>query len=268
MCSGTEQNLYLLGRDSDFHRSRFLLSGSRDVRLRPKTQIRTEQTLSQLFLCDRHASSIAAAGIFDVQESTTPLLNGRFVVSVPDGVPITGNPTVVGNTSTAGSLIYERAAGYLVMFAPFTVCVTDDLLDTSDVDLTNSRGGNFGARGCMVLEPGGVFQSQATALGSSPSQAILTWVTYNYVELDASNALYSRQYNELPSVSANVTCQVSFNGGSNYQATTDSTIIDITNPGSSLIVRLTNASTSRLSIGTWAWDPLESTCRHASLSIL
>ncbi len=200
-----------------------------------------------LYLVDRHASPITSAAILDVQESTQPVLGGRFVVKVPDGIPVI-SPTNLGD------LITKKAQGYLVFYPTYTRVTFDDLLDTSDVDLVNSVGYGVGQRAAMVLEPGGVLQSAPTPLtGSAPGQVIVTWDTYNFIETDNASTLYSRQYNELPSVPANVLCQVSFNGGTNYNPTVDSSVLTIPVPqqGTSFIIKLTNASASRLSIGSW-----------------
>jgi hypothetical protein len=212
--------------------------------------------MSALYLIDRHGSPAASASILDVQESTQPLLSGRFVVKVPDGVPITGNPTVLGDLSTPGTLLYEKAAGYLLFYAGFTRVTMDDLTDTTSVDLTStgSQGGNFGQRSSIVLEPGGVFKSTTVNLTApAPSQAFVTWDTFDYLESDSASALYARQYNELPSIPANVTCEVSFDG-TTFLSTTDSAILNIPIPqqGTLFIIQLTNTSTSRLSIGSWS----------------
>lgn len=210
--------------------------------------------MSQLYLLDRHASPATSATVLDVQESTQPLLSGRFVVKVPDGIPITGNPTVLGNLSTPGTLLFEKAAGYLLFYAGFTRLTTDDLMDTSNVDLVNSVGCNLGQRSTVVLEPGGIFQSLAVALTApAPMQAFITWDTYAYVESDPANGLYARQYNELPSVPSNVTCSVSFDG-TTFSPTTDSALLNINGwqQGTLFIIQLQNATTSRLSIGSWS----------------
>jgi hypothetical protein len=282
--------------------------------------------MSALYLIERHAqpdTNIYASAILDVQEDTQPLLNGRFVVKVPDSIPI-GNPTDLGD------LLTQKSQGYLLVYAGFSQAVHDDLLDTTNVDFTNSYGIIAGKRSELVLEPGGIFQSLVVPLalggsgatvtvsggtvtvtglsgmtpayvgglltisgssqavnngsfpiltvptgtsatimnpaavtdsggdtwslftGPAPEQVFITWDTFNYVETDSAVTTYSRQYNELPSVPTNVLCQVSFDG-INFTPTTDSALLNIPPPvvGTSFIIQLTNASTSRLSIGSW-----------------
>lgn len=205
--------------------------------------------MSALYLIDRHGQpdgTINLSRVLDVQESTTPLMNGRFVVKVPDGIPI-------DDPSDLGDLISQKAAGYLLVYAGFTRASHDDLLDTSNVDLGASIGIIAGKRAEIVLNPGGLFQSTVVPLtGPSPTQAFITWDTYNFNSTDDATTTFVRQYNELPSVPSNVICQVSFDG-INFNPTTDSTILNIPPPviGTSFIIQLQNATTSRLSIGSW-----------------
>jgi hypothetical protein len=206
--------------------------------------------MSALYLIERHAqpdSSIDNSDILDVQESTQPLLPGRFVVKVPDGVPI-NKPTNLGD------LITKKAQGFLIFYAGFTRVTYDDLIDTSNVDFVNSQGIVAGHRGCLVLEPGGTLQSLPTTLTSpAPEQAFVTWDTYQLIDSDPYNGMYSRQYNELPSDPAHVTCNVAFDGAT-FNSTTDSALVNIQpfQAGTSFIIQLTNVTTSRLSIGSWA----------------
>jgi len=202
--------------------------------------------MSALYLIDRHGSPVTSASILDVQESTMPVLSGRFVVKVPDGVPIV-QPTNLGD------LLTKKAQGFLLFYAGFTRVTYDDLLDTTHVNTGASAGLVTGERSTLVLQPGGLLQSTVVPLtGSAPTQALITWDTFNYVETDSASTLYVRQYNELSSTPSNVTCSVSFDGV-NFNATTDSAVLNIPVPqqGTNFIIRLTNTSTSRLSIGSW-----------------
>jgi hypothetical protein len=202
--------------------------------------------MSALYLCDRAGTPVSSAAILDVQESTTPSTSGRFVIKVPDGVGIQ-------NPANVGDLVTKKAAGLLVFFPAWTRITYDDLLDSTNVDLTNSSAGNFGSRNTMILQPGGVLQSLATALtGGAPVQALVTWDTYSYTDNDPSNGQFSRLYVEQPSTSGNITCQVSFNGGANFVSVTDSTAFAIAHTGTSFIMQLTNASSGRVGIGSWS----------------
>jgi hypothetical protein len=193
------------------------------------------------------------AHILDVKEnfgSTQPVLNGRFVVKVPDSVPIQ-------SPANLGDLLTKKAAGYLVAYAGYTRCTSDPLLDATNVDLTNSSGGQFGSRSNVVMQNGGVFQSLPVALtGGAPSQAIVTWDTFytNQVDLKATASGYSRLYGELASNSGFFTCQVSFDGGAHFVSTTDSATVGITHTGTSFIIQLTdvNAGPNPISIGSWS----------------
>jgi hypothetical protein len=176
-------------------------------------------------------------------------LGGRFVIKVPDGVPIETPP------ATVSDLITSKAQGLLVFYAGYTRIATDDLLDVSGVDTVNSTNGIFGSRSSIILQPGGIFQSlPVTLTGGAPPAAIITWDTFDTLNSDVSTATTVQQYNELPSTPSNVTCEVSFNGGSTFLPAFDSSPVGVSvpNQGTSFIIKLTNASVSRLSIGSWS----------------
>lgn len=291
--------------------------------------------MSQLYLIDRNGSPLASSRILDVQEVTPhpnplmavqakPQLSGRYVVKVPDGIP-------VSNPQNLGDLLTKKAQGFLLFYAGFTRVTFDDLTDTSNIDFTASKGIICGQRGSIVLEPGGVLQSltiplvaglsgsgtatvtvagpivtvtgltgmspffvgnpltisgssvpanngtfpiasfisstsvtitnpiastdtggDSWALGLKPTQAYVTWDTFNYVESDSSAATYARQYNELPSVPAFLLAQVSFDGVTFTPALADAALnIPVPQQGTSFIMQLTNSSTQRLGIGSW-----------------
>jgi hypothetical protein len=218
--------------------------------------------MSQLYLIDRHGESDGAnfpqSRILDVQESVIstpgPSVSGRFVVKVPDGLPM-DNPTQLGPDGgpVVGSLLTQKALAFLQVYAGFTRVTYDDLLDTSNIDFSNSVGIIAGNRASITLDAGGVLQSFSTPLtGSAPSQVFITWDTYVNVDSDPAFPLYSRQYEEVPSDPSNVLCQVSFDGV-DFLSTTDSAILNIPAPviGTSFIMQLTNASNGPLSIGSW-----------------
>jgi len=124
--------------------------------------------MSQLYLIDRFGSvNPPLARILDVQESatnppTTPNVAGRFVVKVADGISIV-------QPQNLGDLITKKALGYLIFYAGYTRVTFDDLIDTSNVDFTNSVGLVAGMRGELILQPGGVLQSLPTPLAAGLS---------------------------------------------------------------------------------------------------
>ena len=73
-------------------------------------------------------------------------------------------------------------------------------------------------------------------------------------QTDVSSATVTRTYNEVPSDPANTTCEVSFNGGVNWLAVTDSMVVNIppTTVGTSFVIKITNVSSSALNLGGWA----------------
>lgn len=202
------------------------------------------------YILDLFTNPVTSAPIVDVLEPANgqSLTNGTFVVRVPDLVPIS-TPL----PSTLGALMTKKYAGLLSFYTGFTNVIYDDLLDASGIDLGVTQG-HFGARGSISLAAGATMQSVATPLGSTPSAALLTWEVFTYVDADPKADRFTRTYNELATISANTTAHVSFDGGLNFSSTVDSGVLSIPGAiqGSSLVVRLTNNTASRLYVGSWA----------------
>jgi hypothetical protein len=126
--------------------------------------------MSALYLIARHDQP----DILDVQESTPnvvgPSVSGRFVVKVPDGIPI-------DTPSDLGDLLTQKAQGFMLVYAGFTQVVADDLLDTPVADFVNSFGITAGNRATITIQPGGIFQSLPFALGPfGTAAAVITVV--------------------------------------------------------------------------------------------
>jgi hypothetical protein len=90
--------------------------------------------------------------------------------------------------------------------------------------------------------------------GTAPTQALATWEVFTVADTDPSGTLFQRTYVEQPSLPTYATCQVSFNGGTSYVPTTDSTIINVlsSDQGTAFILQLTNVTTGRLFVASWA----------------
>jgi hypothetical protein len=210
--------------------------------------------LSAYYLVDTFTSPVANSRIIDVEEPSDlqVTLNGAFVVRVPDGVQVV-NPTDVTD------LLTQKYQGLLADNAGFLYCTYDDLLDSTHVDPTAGPG-MFGQRSLIALAPGGTFVSVINAgagtplTGSAPGTALVTWEVFSVTDADPSSGILVRTYTELPSVPSNLTCEVSFNGGSTYNPTTDSSVLNVVggDQGTAFIIQLTNVTQGRLYLGSWA----------------
>jgi hypothetical protein len=210
--------------------------------------------MSQHYLIDLFANPITTARILDMQDPANDqtLLNGCFIIRVPENVQVV-NPVSVTD------LLNQKYQGLLASNAGFANITFDDLLDASHVDPTSGPG-LFGQRSLISIEPGGVFSTVINAgagtplTGSAPSAAMVTWEVFTVSDTDPAAGRFQRTYTEVASSPSVATCQVSFNGGANYVPTTDSTILNIlmADQGTAFILQLTNVTSGRLFIGSWA----------------
>lgn len=207
--------------------------------------------MSTHFLIDLFTNPVTSSPIIDVLEPPAGVttINGAFVIRIPDVVPIAAPlPSVLS------SLMTKKYAGLLAYYTGFGHIVFDDLLDPSGIDFTQNPLGTFGQRGSISMQTGSTLQSVATPLAIAPTAAILTWEVFTYIDLDTKTSTFSRQYNELPTTGATSTAQVSFDGGINFTSVLDSSVLSIPLgvQGSSLVVKFTNTSASKLYLGSWA----------------
>jgi hypothetical protein len=210
--------------------------------------------VGQHYIIDLFGNPVANARILDMEEPANDqtLLNGSFIIRVPDGV-------AVSNPVSVTDLLNQKYQGLLAENAGFLYITYDDLLDPTHVDPTSGPG-YFGQRSLISLAPGATFSSMINGgagtplTGSAPTQALATWEVFTVSDTDPSGTVFQRTYTELPSVPAYATCQVSFNGGSTFHPTTDSTIINVlsADQGTAFIIQLTNVTTGRLFISSWA----------------
>lgn len=195
--------------------------------------------------------SLGGASILDIIETSTGLspLSGNFVVRVPEGLP-------VQKPLNLGDLITKKYAAFLAFYTSFTRVAYDDLLNTVDINLAASgTAGMFGERSSIRVNAAGLVQSQTVVLGGgAPAQALITWETFTISQTDAASGTVARNYQEVPSDSAHITCQVSFDNGSTWLAALDGMVLNIplANRGTNFIIKLTNAFGTPLNIGSWA----------------
>ena len=202
-----------------------------------------------LYLVDLFDAPILTAKINDVAIATTGTceVNGSFVVRVPGDVP-------VKDPRDLADLLTQKYAGLLAANAGFPNIAYDDLLDTSHVDLTAPNvEGVFGDRSVIAIQPGKQFYSKVTALSSSPSQAIVTWETFEYLDVDPKAGRFVRTYGGTWSDDVS-TCEVSFDSGSSFFPVVDNGVVNVPplSQGSQFIIRITNTTTKRLHLGSWA----------------
>ncbi len=208
--------------------------------------------MSAHYLVDIFSTPISTAPINDVRYPTDgqSVVNGNFVVLVPDNVSVQ-LPTDLSD------LITKKYAGLLASYAGFTTIVRDDLLDSTGIDFgsPNTTKGFFGERGSISLSVGGSLQSVVEPLGSTPTQVVVTWELYYYVESNPIDGPIVHTFSELSTDSSNATVQVSFNGGVTFTSVTDGFVLNIAlaDQGSDFVFQITNATPdSRIWVGSWS----------------
>jgi len=180
------------------------------------------------------------------------LVNGTFVVKLPDSIPLVDPVTLQPSTpNNLGDLIAKKYQGLLSIFASsgYTNVTFDSLLDSSGIASITS--GGKGQKGTCYLNSGATFTSDTITLATSTSNAVFTWEIFTYIDSDPANGRYTRTYNELTTSPSYTTAQISVDGGGTYTTVTDLTPTTLV-AGSSLIVKITNVSSSKLYLGAWA----------------
>lgn len=208
--------------------------------------------MSTLYLVDIFGNPLSTARIIDVRSGPEILMNGHFVVRVPDYISVVNPDNII-------DLVNKKHLGMLGFYAGYANITFDDLGDTTDVDLTApSVGGVFGDRNIISILPGQRFQSLMTPLsGPAPSQAVITWETYSVGVSDIKTTRLAATYVEEPSSSTNFLCSVSFDNGAHFYPALDGglTNIPLIGQGTQFIIRLTNntgLAPRSLRVGAWA----------------
>lgn len=190
------------------------------------------------------------------------VVTGNYVIRVP-------NDVVVREPTGRDDLIAQKYAGLLSNYTDFTQVAYDEMIDGSGVDLANSHGVTSGSRGMVSIYPTNAGYGAAPVLqtaplsitwgggGGGPSQTLITYELFEYVDVDEKGAPYIRMYREVPT-DADVAVSVSFNGGADFNPIVDRVLVGIAGPerGTSIVlkfVRSTNiAARGRLFLGSWA----------------
>lgn len=190
-------------------------------------------------------------------------VTGNYVIRVADDVSVK-NPTNLAD------LLTKKYAGILGSHGLFTQIVYDDMLDGLGVDAAASTGVSMGDNGTVGLYPTStgiaphvpLLQTSPMAIswggpGVGPSQALLTYELFEFVDTNDKALPYVRQYREV-APDADVSAQVSFNGGVSFISATDKALISIALAlrGTSVVVRFTRTSNisvrGRVLLGSWA----------------
>ena len=207
--------------------------------------------MSAHYLVDIHANPLSGARILDVTEPTggQSLMNGGHVIRVPDYISVQ-DPVDVAD------LVMKKYQGMLAYYAGFPYVTFDDLLDSAYIDFAyGGLKGSFGDRGAVWLPPGGELRTVSVPLsGLAPTHAVVTWEAFSTQYTDPSSGRALRTYVEESTGPGNFSCQVSFDGGTHFYPTTDGEVLSIPLAGQGLNFKLslTNVSSQRLNIGSWA----------------
>lgn len=213
------------------------------------------------YLIDAYTTPIGDSPINDIRFSppgdASPM-NGSFVIRVDDGLDVRPD-----DVSDLNDLLTSKYTELLAAYPGFTTIIYDDMLDASGVDTTTSKGCSLGDRGTISLAPwGGVslnpqIKTNVIALGSTPTQAIVTWELFMVSHSDSKNDRATRVYTEVDSNLASFNMLVSFNNGSTWQAVSDGTLFNIApvDQGNQLImapVAISSTGSFRIYVGSWA----------------
>lgn len=206
------------------------------------------------YLIDGQTNPINASRIRNVSYNVDASdMTGGFVVRVdealnfdPDGI------------ETLDQLIAAKFTALLESYPGFANSVFDDLLDATGINAVASAGYRIGERGSLRLNPkvalgsGGILETTTVALGSTPTQAIVTWEAFRVTLANAKTGRATLTYEDR--APSELTVQVSFNNGATYNTVTDGGLYTIAAPdqGSNLRLRIQNGEEHALGLGSWA----------------
>ena len=191
----------------------------------------------------------------------TSLITGSYVITVPDDVAVK-KPVSLSN------LLAQKYQGILGSRGIYSTIIYDPMLDATNVNMASSHGVCTGFKGSICLyptDPSNPHPALVTTAhgitwlgaGVGPTQAMVTYELFTYVDSDPATGAYQRQFQELPT-DHDVALEVSFNGGTTFIPTIDKALVTIPPAarGTQLILRFTRTTdvtvTPRIFIGSWA----------------
>ena len=207
--------------------------------------------MGTVYLIDAHNSVLANSEINDtipLEAGDSQLINGSFVVNVPFGTPVDGNPTDLTD------LITKKFTGLLAYYPGFTYIDYEDCLDATGWDTgTAYTGYSVGERMSNFLYDGGTLQSNPVTLsGSAPSEAIITWEVFELTKTNPKDGVLAAEYIEKDA--SDLSVQVSFNNGANWYAVTDGVLFSVppVGVGTDFLINITTAISGRRWVASWA----------------
>jgi len=211
--------------------------------------------MSTHYFIDAHTNPFADSQINDVRvpdpNTGESLLNSNFVVRIPTGVSI-------DNPADLNELLTNKYVGQLAFFTGFANIIFDDMLDAVDVNVSASIALQLGERATNAIQPAGILESDPIALGSTPSQALVTWEVFAILDTDTGatatdpTTRIGRTYQEQSG--SVLTVDVSFNNGGTFNTVNDGSLFLIApiDQGSQFIIRFTNGGSDKRWVGSWA----------------
>lgn len=207
--------------------------------------------MGTLFLIDSNTPVLLNSEINDtipLEAGDTQVLNGSFGLTIPFGVPVDGVP------ENLSDLLTQKFTGLLAYYPGFTDITYDEGIDASGWDPVGSGGVFMGDRGTTSMSDSGSLRSNAAALTSTPSSAIVLWDLFEVLFDDPKDGIKTRIFREVDP--SNVSVDVSFNGGGTWITGITEGVqlsIPIGSQGSSFMIQINNDTYGdRLWVGSWA----------------
>ena len=209
--------------------------------------------MSTHYLINLHTDKIA--DVVSTQDSPPEtVVTGHYVVRVSDDI-------VVKEPASLVDLLTKKYAGTLGAFGLFTQIAYDDMLAATGVDLVASHGVILGDKGFVGVYPLGTLQASVTPFtwggpGVGPSQAIVVFEIFEYIDLDPLSGAFVRSYREIDADSGVLDCSLSFDGGLTFIPVVDKTLVSIPSSaqGADLVVKFghTGVPYGRVFLGSWS----------------
>lgn len=196
------------------------------------------------------------------------IVEKRSAISVGQSIDVTGQYPIqtpvpldqLNPPSSVGGLLTSKFEKIAASYGFFTNYVYDDMQTSLKIDTGFSFGLTLSPRTGVGIQPpiagSTILLSTAQPLGITPSQAVLLYEPFFYVDTDPRVGRYQRMFvlpaSNDPEVA--LTAELSFDNGATYTTFVPGQItnIPLANQGTDLKVRFTRSSgTRRLFIGSW-----------------
>lgn len=205
--------------------------------------------MSILYLIDSQTSPVTDSTILEVAFSSNTIdFTGGFVVRVADELNFDPD-----NIDDVSDIVTAKYGALLSFYPGFGNIVFDDLLDAAGIDAATASGCAIGGRNSFFVFNSGQVDTVAVALGGTPSQAIVTWETFELGSGSSNDKTGRARLEYSEALASDITVDASFNNGSTFNTVTDGGLFNIPAPdqGSNLILRFSNSGNGR-GISSWA----------------